>query len=137
MSSYTIWLTKKSYKADDTAGYQRNLIYTFLLTLIFLISQIAAWNMLLQELKIADQIHGSYLYIISFVHFAHVIAGLPFLVMFYLTARKKMKEPVSVLVYFSDPEKLLKLRLLTRYWHFLDALWIYLVIFLGLSYLIK
>ena len=137
LSSYTIRLTKKSYQSDDTLGYQNNLLYTFLLTLIFLISQIVAWSMLYQELKIADQIHGSYLYIISFVHFLHVIAGLPFLVLFYLTARKKMKEPVTVLVYFSDPEKLLKLRLLTRYWHFLDALWIYLVIFLGVSYLIK
>ena len=137
LSSYTIRLTKKCYESDDTLGYQRNLLYTFLLTLVFLVSQVLAWSMLYQELKIADQIHGSYLYIISFVHFLHVIAGLPFLALFYHTARKKMKEPVTVLVYFSDPEKLLKLRLLTRYWHFLDALWIYLVIFLGVSYLIK
>jgi cytochrome c oxidase subunit 3 len=65
---------------------------------------------------------------------AHVIAGLPFLVMFYRTACKRMVDPVTVLVYFSDPEKRLKLRLLTVYWHFLDGLWIYLVLFLGINY---
>ena len=136
-SSYTIVLANKSYKLDNTEGYQRCLIYTFALSLLFLVSQIYAWKLLLMEIAINDQVTGSYLYIISFVHFAHVIAGLPFLFMFYWTARKKMKKPVSVLVYFSDPEKQLKLRLLTRYWHFLDALWIYLVIFLGVSYLIS
>ena len=48
-----------------------------------------------------------------------------------------MKEPVSVLVYFSDPEKRLKLRLLTIYWHFLDGLWIYLVLFFWVNYLFR
>ena len=136
-SSYTIVLANKAYREDKTQLYKSCLVYTFILSLIFLVSQIFAWKLLLQEISINDQVTGSYLYIISFVHFLHVIAGLPFLFMFYLTARKKMKKPVSVLVYFSDPEKQLKLRLLTRYWHFLDALWIYLVIFLGVSYLIS
>ena len=47
-----------------------------------------------------------------------------------------MKEPVTVLVYFSDPEKRLRLRLLTIYWHFLDGLWIFLVLFLLANYFI-
>jgi cytochrome c oxidase subunit 3 len=78
----------------------------------------------------------AYLYLISFVHLAHVIGGLPFLINFYRTAKKRMVDPVTVLVYFSDPEKRLKLRLLTVYWHFLDLLWIYLVLFFGVNYLI-
>ena len=47
-----------------------------------------------------------------------------------------MREPVSVLIYFSDPEKRLKLRMLTMYWHFMDALWIYLVVFLLINRLL-
>jgi cytochrome c oxidase subunit III len=43
---------------------------------------------------------------------------------------------VSVLIYFSDPDKRLGLLLLARYWHFLDLLWIYLVLFLGLNMLL-
>jgi cytochrome c oxidase subunit 3 len=59
--------------------------------------------------------------------------GLPFLYLFYRAAKKYMIDPVTVLVYFSDPEKRLKLRLLTIYWHFLDLLWIYLVLFFGIN----
>jgi cytochrome c oxidase subunit 3 len=40
-----------------------------------------------------------------------------------------MKEPVSVLVYFSDPDKKMKLEMLSTYWHFLDGLWVFLVLF--------
>jgi cytochrome c oxidase subunit 3 len=56
--------------------------------------------------------------------------------MFAITAYKRMKEPVSVLIYFSDPAKKRKLNLLTTYWHFLDALWIYLVLFFLINSLI-
>jgi len=66
-----------------------------------------------------------------------LLFGIPFLAWFYWMAKKKMVEPVSVLVYFSDPEKKLRLRLLTIYWHFLDGLWIYLVLFFWINYLIK
>jgi len=97
-SSYTLIQAKKAYRADDTAGYKQNLVYTLILSGVFFIAQCIAWRIL----------------------FANDI-----------------NLPVSVLVYFSDPAKQLNLRLLTVYWHFLDALWIYLVIFFGISYFIK
>jgi heme/copper-type cytochrome/quinol oxidase subunit 3 len=31
--------------------------------------------------------------------------------------------------FFSDPDKKMKLEMLSTYWHFLDALWIFLVLF--------
>ncbi len=130
-SSYTIHLAKKAYKADDTEGYKRSLILTMGLSLTFLVLQIIAWQALFAQNIFPHTNNSSgYLYVLSGLHFAHVIAGLPFLLGFYLVARKRMREPVSVLVYFSDPEKRLKLRMLTMYWHFMDALWIYLVLFL-------
>lgn len=129
-SSATMQWAKKCYLNDDTENYQNALKYTIILSVIFMISQFIAWRMLFaSEIFINSDLSASYLYLISGLHFAHVIAGLPFLILFLRTARLKMKEPVSVLVYFSDPEKRLKLRLLTIYWHFLDGLWIYLVLF--------
>jgi len=79
---------------------------------------------------------ASYLYLISGLHFLHVIFGIPFLAAFVIVAYKKMKEPVSVLIYFSDPGKLRKLKILTIYWHYLDILWIYLVAFFSINLLI-
>jgi cytochrome c oxidase subunit III len=136
-SSYTMVRSKKCYLEDDTEGYQTNLKYTIWLSVLFMVMQTIAWFWLFQNnVKLNTSTTTGYLYVISFVHLAHVIAGLPFLMLFYRTAKKRMVDPVTVLVYFSDPEKRLKLRLLTVYWHFLDGLWIYLVLFFAVNYLI-
>ena len=137
-SSWTMVRAKRCYIDDDTAGYQQNLKYTIWLSLAFMVMQTVAWWWLFQNNVRIDNSPTTmqYLYVISFTHLAHVVAGLPFLIMFYRTAKKRMIDPVTVLVYFSDPEKRLKLRLLTIYWHFLDGLWIYLVLFFGINYLI-
>ena len=137
-SSYTMYLAKKHYLNDDTQKYQNALLYTIIISILFMIIQVIGWRILFeQNIFINSNNSASYLYVISGLHFAHIIAGLPFLVLFLWTAKKKMVSPVSVLVYFSDPEKRLKLRLLTLYWHFLDALWIYLVLFFWVNYLIR
>ncbi|MEL6945353.1 MAG: cytochrome c oxidase subunit 3 [Bacteroidota bacterium] len=137
-SSGTMLWAKRSYLQDNTENYQRALLATIVLSLLFMFLQFIAWRQLFgQEIFINSHVSASYLYVISGLHFAHVIGGLPFLIVFLVKAYKKMKEPVSVLVYFSDPEKRLKLRLLTIYWHFLDALWIYLVLFFWVMYLIR
>lgn len=137
-SSLTLLQAKKSYLNDDTDSYKNYLVYTIILTLAFLVSQIFAWKSLFsQNILVNYNNLASYLYVLSALHFLHVIAGLPFLILFYFTARQKMKEPVSVLIYFSDPFKKLKLKILTLYWHFLDILWIYLALFLFVNQLIK
>ena len=136
-SAAMVW-AKRAYKADHTLNYQRALVATMALSVVFMVVQFIGWQQLFsQEIFINSSNSASYLYVISALHFAHVIAGLPFLGIFLWRARKEMKEPVTVLVYFSDPEKRLRLRLLTIYWHFLDALWIYLVIFFWVNYLIR
>ena len=137
-SSATMLWAKRSYLKDDTKSYQNALLTTIIISVIFMILQFVAWRQLFaQDIFINSNVSASYLYVISGLHFAHIIGGLPFLIIFLVKAYKKMKEPVSVLVYFSDPEKRLKLRLLTIYWHFLDALWIYLVLFFWINYLIQ
>lgn len=137
-SSYAMIRAKRCYLHDDTRGYQQNLQYTLLLSLAFIVLQAVAWYMLLQKnIALNTSTTAGYLYVISFLHLAHVVAGLPFLYLFYRTAKKRMVDPVTVLVYFSDPEKRLRLRLLTLYWHFLDILWIYLVVFFTLNLLVR
>lgn len=136
-SSWMMIRAKRAYLGDDTEGYQQNLKYTIWLSVLFMVMQMVAWWWLFHNnIALNTSTTMAYLYVISFVHLAHVIAGLPFLIMFYRTAKKRMVDPVTVLVYFSDPEKRLKLRLLTIYWHFLDGLWVYLVLFFAVNYLI-
>ena len=105
-SSFTMKWAKKCYLKDNTEHYQLALLSTIILTIIFMICQYVGWTELIdRKLFMGTENSSSYLYLISGLHFAHVLTGLPFLVIFLNTARVKMKEPVSVLVYFSDPEK--------------------------------
>jgi cytochrome c oxidase subunit 3 len=137
-SSATMLWAKRAYLQDNTRNYQLALMATMLLSIVFMVAQYIGWRTLFsQNILITSSNSAGYLYIISILHFAHVIAGLPFLGTFLWRARTEMKEPVTVLVYFSDPEKRLRLRLLTIYWHFLDGLWIYLVLFFWINYLIQ
>ncbi len=133
-SSAAMIAAKRAYLKDDTLRYQQMLKWTLGLSLLFLVAQSVGWWQLFQQnIFLQTDNSAAYLYVLSGLHFAHVIAGMPFLGGFLRAARKHMKEPVSVLVYFSDPEKKLKLRLLTIYWHFLDGLWIYLVVFFAVN----
>lgn len=137
-SSGTMLWAKRCFKEDDTPRYKLALAITMGLSFLFLALQVVGWQQLFaQKIFINSDNAAGYLYVISGLHFAHVIGGIPFLGYFLWQAHRKMKEPVSVLVYFSDPEKRLKLRLLTLYWHFLDGLWVYLVLFFFINHLLR
>ena len=137
-SSFTLKWAKRSYLSDHTANYKLALIVTLGLTLAFLGAQILAWQQLMaSDIFVNYNNMASYMYMISGIHFLHVVAGIPFLVMFIVNAVRKMKSPVSVLIYFSDLAKKRRLDLFNIYWHFLDGLWIYLVIFFLVNYLLQ
>lgn len=129
-TSWALISTKKAYEEDNTAKYKFLLWMALLLSVVFLFAQILAWIQLRQmNISLTSSPLASYLYVISGIHFIHLVAGIPFLVYFIADARKRLVEPASVLLYLSDPDKKRKLRVLSIYWHFLDILWIYLVLF--------
>ena len=137
-SSFTLQIAKRCYLSDDTRGYQQNLGLTLLLSVTFMLSQLFAWKQMMEANQAINSSNlTGYVWAISILHLIHVLGGIPFLAVFYVTAQKRMKEPISVLIYFSDPLKKLRLKLLTMYWHFLDILWIYLVLFFFVNYLIS
>ena len=137
-SSIMLIRGKKHYQKDDGAELKQALLFTIIFTLIFLVGQIYGWiELFKRNISLPENNGMAYLYLISFVHFAHVLVGLPFLILFYRKAKRDIVEPVSALLYFSDPMKKMKLDLLNVYWHFLDGLWIYLVIFFAVNYLLN
>lgn len=137
-SSIMLKWAKKSYLNDNTRNYKIALMVTLVLTIGFLISQIYAWGQLqASDVFINYNNMASYMYLISGLHFLHVVAGIPFLIMFVINAVQKMRSPMSVLLYFSDLKKKRRLNLFNIYWHFLDGLWIYLVLFFGINYMIQ
>lgn len=128
---------KKHYQNDDTHAYKISMWSALLLSVLFLIMQIFAWKQLTSiNISVDHSTLASFMYLISGVHFLHLLAGIPFLVYFLYEAHKRMKTPISVLIYFTDPDKKRHLNLLNIYWHFLDGLWIYLMLFFLLNYLL-
>ena len=89
-SSYSINWATQCYLNDDTENYTRALQVTIVLTVIFMILQSIGWNQLMGQMEshfLASNL-SSYLYLISGLHFAHIVAGLPFLLLFLYAAHK-------------------------------------------------
>jgi len=129
LASLTISLTRKAFLDDEFVRSQRLLLATLLLSLLFLGIQVLGWQRLfsINEELVANA--RSYLYMISGLHFLHVLVGLPFLLRFYRKSRKSAGDDVERLLYLSDDKIEATLSTIIVYWHFLDVLWIYLLVF--------
>jgi cytochrome c oxidase subunit III len=135
-SSFTLIMAKRFYLDDETEKFKIALWLTLILSIIFLALQYFAWLQLTDmKIEVNHSTLASYMYLISGLHFIHLVAGIPFLIHFIYVSHKRMKDPVTVLVYFADPDRYRALNILNIYWHFLDGLWVYLVAFFLLNYL--
>jgi cytochrome c oxidase subunit 3 len=72
------------------------------------------------EISIFNNSSSSYIYVLSFVHFMHVLGGWLFFAVMFLSAFILKRKTLNNL----------SLRLGATYWHFVDILWIYLLLFL-------
>ncbi len=133
-ASWAMWRAKRSFLLDREKHYLLELKAAMGLSVLFLLLQSVAWAILFSRNIFPETDNSAaYLYLVSGLHLLHVLAGLPFLYFFTKRSQKQLADPVSMLIYFSDPEMKLRLRLLNIYWHFLDGLWILLVLFFGLQ----
>lgn len=136
-TSLVLIYAQKMYEQDETIRFRTSVWVALVLTLAFLAMQMLAWNQL-QEANtlLTSSTMASYVYLISGLHFLHLVGGIPFLAVFLYNMHLRMRDPVTVLMYFADPDRKRTLHLLAIYWHFLDGLWIYLVLFFLVNYLI-
>ena len=126
LSSFTLFWAQKAIKKDDYKNAQMGVLFTFLLGIAFSISQILAWKALYAQGIVfsgkQSNIAGSILYVITSMHFLHITAGL---IALFVTLIKVMGKKYS-------SENYLGLSLAAIFWHFLDALWVILFLFLYL-----
>jgi len=136
LSSYTMSKTVHHFKQDHFEKFKSFVKYTLILGFAFVLLQIAAWFQLNKAgIYLAGKPDGSYLYIISALHGLHLLLGVVLLVYLWLIAKYKLSDKVKRLIYFSDKTKLQRLNLIAIYWHFVDALWIYLLMFFLFNHL--
>ena len=124
LSSVTINMSLVAARKDNYKQITMWIVVTFVLGIAFTISQYIAWDELYKN-KIyfagrQSNAAGSFLYVITGLHVAHLVGGLLYLIGVIVRSTKKQ----------FDAQNHLKLKLCAIYWHFLDILWIYLFVFL-------
>ncbi|PYS74007.1 MAG: cytochrome oxidase subunit III [Acidobacteria bacterium] len=126
ISSITMEVSRRNLKSSSFSGYGRWLLVTMLLGIGFLVSQLVAWRQLARQgVYVATNPHSSFFYLLTAAHAVHLIGGL--LALIFLWIRSRLVKQVAV-----SPRRQATADAVTIYWHFMDALWIYLFLLLFL-----
>lgn len=125
-SSLTLHAALKAFKREAEGAFKSLLSVTFILGIAFVVMQYLGWEQLASEgvpLKINPS--GDFIYAISGLHALHVIGGIAALAVALVMAFiRKLRV---------TPARQLRLELTLTYWHFIGALWLYLILFLSLQ----
>ncbi|TAE05793.1 MAG: cytochrome oxidase subunit III [Bacteroidetes bacterium] len=114
-------------KADKQDMLRIAVSLTVVLGGAFLYTQVYAWAQLV-EAKVffagtQSNPSGSFLYVLTGMHAIHLVSGLLFLAVVF----------VSAFLGKIHSKNLTRIEMCATYWHFLDALWVYLFVFLLLN----
>ncbi len=121
LSSITMHWAYLSAKKNKQTSLKIAITITSILGIAFLKGQLMAWNHLeAQDVFFEGNPSGSFLYIFTGVHAFHLITGIIFLLIVLILAFRN-----SV-----NSKNMLWVGICATYWHFLDALWVYLFLFL-------
>ena len=120
-SSATIYFALQSFRQREMAKYRSLMTVTLLLGVLFIVLQYLGFKQLWSEgIKLTGNVSYSFLYVIVGLHAAHVLAGLVALGITFAKAFSKKNRSYDVV----------PVEMMSTYWHFVDILWIYLLIFL-------
>ncbi len=121
LSSITIFLAERAFKQREMKKYRSFLSATVVLGVLFIVLQSLGFQQLWEKgITLQASVSYSFLYVIIGLHAAHVLSGILALILLFAKAfSTKTRNYNSVPV-----------ELVSTYWHFVDILWIYLLIFL-------
>ena len=122
-SSVTLEMARERLASADTMGFRRLWLVTTTLGVLFLIGQIIAWRILAgQGIYLASNPASSFFYIFTGAHGLHLLGGVGALV--YVAKRNFSQSQVTQGV---------AAEVASYYWHFMDALWLFLLALLYLG----
>ncbi len=121
ISSITMHWAVLNAKKNDLKKLKLAISITVALGVAFLVMQVMGWGDLVDiSVYFVGNPSNSFLYVLTGVHAAHLISGVVFLAIMLVAAFQ----------YKVHSKQMVKIEMCATYWHFLDALWIYLFIFL-------
>jgi len=123
ISSVFLHISYKSFIGGKESKYKIALIVSFILGVAFLILQYQGWQALFNNgIDLKGNPAGSFIYVVTGVHALHIIGGLATLVVGLLMAYTRK--------YKVTEKRRVNFELTLHYWHFVDLLWVFLLIFL-------
>lgn len=121
-SSLTIHFAYRAFVNGQKSRYRGLLVATFLLGIVFVVMQYQGWVQLnAMGATFTINPSSSFVYVISGLHAAHVIGGMGSLMVALIHA--------YYLPYKPTLRRRQRFELVVHYWHFVDVLWIYLLVF--------
>ena len=124
LSSITLYFAEKAVKRNDRSLASLGLVATLALSVTFIVLQFYSFNQLISEgfyfTGSESNITTSFIYIVVISHLAHLAGGIIVLLVIIYNHFKQRYHAGQTL----------GLELGATYWHFVDALWIYLFLFL-------
>ncbi|MEP7163183.1 MAG: cytochrome c oxidase subunit 3 [Ferruginibacter sp.] len=121
LSSITLFMASKAFRERAMSRYRVLVAVTLGLGVLFIGIQFIGFRQLWHAgVTLTGNVSYSFLYIIVGIHAVHVLGGIITLIVMSLRAfNSKVKSYSTVPV-----------ELISTYWHFVDILWIYLLVFL-------
>ncbi|SEG38334.1 cytochrome c oxidase subunit 3 [Algoriphagus boritolerans] len=124
-SSLTLHWAYFSAKKDNFLNLKIGMLLTVLLGIAFLVGQWYSWvAMVDRDVFFVGNPSGSFLYVFTGLHAAHLISGVIFLIIVLISTLKLKVHSKAM-----DT-----MEMATTYWHFLGGLWLYLFMFLLLNH---
>ena len=123
-SSITLWLSKQAIRSGNRKNASTFLIGTLILAILFVVFQFYSFSEIVQSgyyfTGSESTITTSFIYVLVLAHLAHLAIGLiVLLVLIYNHFKQRY-----------NAGQMLGFELGATFWHFVDFLWIYLIIFL-------
>jgi cytochrome c oxidase subunit 3 len=123
LSSYTLEKARRRLSAIDFPGFRKLWRVTTILGFLFLTGQLIAWLQLVATgLYIASSQATSFFYIFTAAHAVHLLGGVAALL--YVSTRDFEKGKIS---------RITAVEISSYYWHFMDGLWVFLLLLLYLG----
>lgn len=133
-SSITFHEANLAFVQERFLHYRIFLGATLTLGITFMLLQVSGWLEMIESGAFMGNSNSvGLVYILTGLHLLHILAGVIYLSLLF---RKSLENRTYVdsFVYSVNPPNRLRLKLMTRYWHFVDALWLIVFIFLVLLY---
>jgi cytochrome c oxidase subunit III len=122
-SSATLEFARRRLRAVNIPGFRRLWTVTTVLGLMFLAGQLVVWRQLIaQGVYVASNQASSFFYIFTGTHGVHLMGGVCALLFVMLRRFDDRHAPLSTAA-----------QLAAVYWHFMDAMWIFLLVLLYLG----